>query len=70
MIFFLLGLTYLPIALGGSLIASLSLPILLYRISWSGWLMLYYLCLPDELHANRSEDCDDLSFEEESRVSE
>jgi hypothetical protein len=65
-----IGWIHLPIALGGSLIASLSLPILLYRISWSGWLMLYYLCLPDELHANRSEDCDDLSFEEESRVRE
>jgi hypothetical protein len=29
--------------------------------------MIYYLCLPDELHANRPEDSDDLMFEEEQR---
>ena len=29
--------------------------------------MVYYLCLPDELHANRPEDSDDLMFEEEQR---
>ena len=43
------------------------LPFTLYRLSWSLWLMIYYLCLPDELHANRSEDSDDLMFEEEQR---
>ena len=43
------------------------LPFTLYRLSWSLWLMIYYLCLPHELHANRSEDSDDLMFEEEQR---
>lgn len=61
---------WLPIqlALGLSLGGALLLPILLYRYSWSWWLMIYYTCLPDELHANRSPDCDDLSFEEEKRA--
>lgn len=53
----------LTLVIGGGLL----LPILLYRTSWSLWLMLYYLCLPDELHANRSESSDDLRFEEEAR---
>ncbi|WPJ96938.1 DUF983 domain-containing protein [Coraliomargarita algicola] len=48
-------------------IAALLLPLLLYRISWSLWLMSYYFCLPDELHANRPEDSDELLFEEEHR---
>ena len=56
------------LALGISLAAALLLPLLLYRMSWSCWLMVYYTCLPDELHANRPEDCDDLSFEEEKRA--
>lgn len=54
----------LVLGLGGALL----LPILLYRSTWSWWLMIYYICLPDELHANRPEDCDDLSFEEEKRA--
>ena len=54
----------LVIAFTGALL----LPVLLYRFSWSCWLMMYYICLPDELHANRTEDCDDLSFEEERRT--
>lgn len=60
---------WLPLkaALAISLTGALLLPILLYRYSWSCWLTLYYICLPDELHANRSPDADDLSFEEESR---
>jgi hypothetical protein len=53
----------LAVALGGALI----LPLLMYRFCWSLWLMIYYICLPDELHANRPEDSDDLSFEEERR---
>ena len=53
----------LVIAFTGALI----LPLLLYRFSWSCWLTIYYLCLPGELHANRPEDCDDLSFEEDKR---
>ncbi|HBM86493.1 MAG TPA: hypothetical protein DD423_06935 [Opitutae bacterium] len=57
----------LKIALATAFIGALLLPLLLYRLSWSCWLMIYYLCLPDELHANRSENCDDLSFEEEKR---
>ncbi|MDQ8194717.1 DUF983 domain-containing protein [Coraliomargarita sp. SDUM461004] len=48
-------------------IAALLLPLLFYRLSWSLWLMSYYFCLPDELHANRPEDCDELLFEEEQR---
>lgn len=46
---------------------ALFLPILLYRFAWSLWLLIYYVCLPDELHANRPEDSDDLLFEEEPR---
>ncbi len=53
----------LIIALGGALI----LPPLIYRFCWSLWLMTYYFILPDELHANRPEDSDDLLFEEEPR---
>lgn len=53
----------LALALGGALL----LPPLIYRLTWSWWIMLYYFCLPDELHANRPEDSDDLSFEEEQR---
>ena len=49
-------------------IGALLLPTMLYRFSWSCWLTIYYLCLPGELHANREENCDDLSFEEERRV--
>ncbi|NQY32651.1 MAG: DUF983 domain-containing protein [Coraliomargarita sp.] len=58
----------LKLALALSLGGALLLPIVLYRYSWSWWLMIYYTCLPDELHANRSSDCDDLSFEEEKRA--
>ncbi|TVP78464.1 MAG: DUF983 domain-containing protein [Puniceicoccaceae bacterium] len=57
----------LKAALALALIGALLLPILLYRTCWSLWLMLYYLCLPDELHANRPEDSDDLLFEEDAR---
>ncbi len=65
-----LGWFDLKVALAAALAAALGLPVLLYRWSWSWWLMLYYLCLPDELHANRPADSDDLSFEEERRCSE
>jgi uncharacterized protein (DUF983 family) len=60
---------WLPIKLALVLasLGGLLLPIGLYQYSWSLWMMIYYLCLPDELHANRPEDCDDLSFEEEQR---
>jgi hypothetical protein len=34
----------------------ISQALLLYRFSWSCWLMIYYLCLRDELHSNRPED--------------
>ncbi len=50
-----------------SLIGALLLPLALYRTCWSLWLMIYYICLPGELHANFPEDSDDLSFEEEKR---
>lgn len=67
----LLGfLEWIPLkaALAVALIGALLLPILVYRYSWSLWLMVYYLFLSDELHANREEDNDDLAFEEERRL--
>lgn len=57
----------LKLALAIALIGALALPVFFYRFSWSLWLMFYYFCLPDELHANRPEDSDDLLFEEEQR---
>ncbi|MGK0309755.1 MAG: hypothetical protein ACJAYS_000579 [Lentimonas sp.] len=57
----------LKLALTIALFCALLLPIFLYRFSWSCWLTIYYICLPEELHANRSDDCDDLSFEEDRR---
>jgi uncharacterized protein (DUF983 family) len=33
-------------------IGALLVPMLLYRLSWGWWLMLYYLFLPDNLPAN------------------
>ena len=33
-------------------VAALAVPLVLYRISWSWWLMLYYFFLPDNLPAN------------------
>lgn len=56
-----------PLSLAVALAGALILPVVLYRYCWSLWLMTYYICLPDELHANRPEDSDDLLFEEESR---
>ncbi len=61
------GWIAIKLALALATVGALLLPLLFYRFSWSCWLMIYYFCLPDELHANRSEDCDDLSFEEERR---
>ncbi len=58
----------IKLALAIAFTGALLLPVLLYRFSWSCWLTIYYTCLPDELHANRPEDCDDLSFEEERRT--
>lgn len=57
----------LKLALVLAIAGALFLPILLYQFCWSFWMMIYYLCLPDELHANRPEDSDDLMFEEEQR---
>ena len=57
----------LKLALALALAGALFLPILLYQFCWSFWLMIYYFCLPDELHANRPEDSDNLMFEEEQR---
>jgi uncharacterized protein (DUF983 family) len=42
-----------------ALAAAVGAPLLLYRLSWSWWLMLYYFFLPDNLPDNlggRSED--------------
>lgn len=63
-----LGLLSMQIALTLALLAACLLPIVIYRWCWSLWLTIYYVCLPGELHANRSEDSDDLSFEEEPRI--
>jgi uncharacterized protein (DUF983 family) len=44
-----------------ALVAALGAPLLLYRLSWSWWLMLYYFFLPDNLPDNlggRPEDDD------------
>ncbi|MGB0413517.1 MAG: DUF983 domain-containing protein [Coraliomargarita sp.] len=62
------GWLSIKLALALGLSGAVLLPILLYRSTWSWWLMIYYICLPSELHANRPEDCDDLSFEEEKRA--
>ena len=61
---------WLPLnfALAAGLACAIFLPLFLYRLTWSWWLMIYYICLPGELHANRPEDSDDLSFEEEPRT--
>ncbi|MAI43807.1 MAG: hypothetical protein CBD67_002120 [Opitutales bacterium TMED207] len=60
----------IPIAwtLSLSIIFSISLPILFYLISWSLWLMIYYSCLPKELHGNRPENSDHLLFDEDERL--
>ena len=39
-------------ALAISLVVGLVVPLLLYRLSWAWWLMLYYFFLPDNLPAN------------------
>ena len=62
------GYIAIKLALVIAFTGALLLPLRLYRFSWSCWLMVYYICLPHELHANRTEDCDDLSFEEERRT--
>jgi hypothetical protein len=61
---------YIPVKLALVIAASgaILLPILFYRFSWSCWLMIYYLCLPDELHTNRSTDDHGLSVEKEQRA--
>lgn len=61
------GWVPLKLALAVAIVGALLLPVLLYRFCWSLWLMAYYFCLPDELHANRPEDSDDLLFEEDQR---
>jgi len=48
-------------ALAITIIVGLVVPLLLYRLSWGWWLMLYYLLLPDNLPGNldgRPEDDD------------
>ncbi len=39
----------LPLCFAGALLV----PVLLYRVSWGWWLMLYYFFLPDNLPGNR-----------------
>ena len=62
-----IGIIPLKLALMISFFSTLLLPIFLYQWCWSLWLMVYYFCLPDELHANRPGDSDDLFFEEEEK---
>jgi uncharacterized protein (DUF983 family) len=50
-----------------SFFASFFLPVLLYSRSWGLWLLVYYFCLPNELHGNRPETSDDLLFDEDER---
>lgn len=64
----LIGWIPFKAALATALAGALLLPVFLYRYSWSWWLMIYYICLPGELHANRPPDSDDLSFDEERRA--
>ena len=67
--FLLLGVAEIipfNLALVFGLSGAIILPVILYRPCWSLWLMIYYSS-PDELHANRPEDSDDLMFEEEQR---
>jgi uncharacterized protein (DUF983 family) len=42
-----------------ALLAGLFAPLLLYRLSWAWWLMLYYFFLPDNLPANRDGRAED-----------
>lgn len=58
----------LKLAITLALLAAFLLPLFIYRWCWSLWLTIYYICLPHELHANRDENSDDLSFEEEPRT--
>ncbi|MCX6955096.1 MAG: DUF983 domain-containing protein [Verrucomicrobia bacterium] len=44
------------IALGGA--CALVVPLLLYRTSWSWWLMTYFYFLPQKLPANRTDASD------------
>jgi len=53
------GLLPLRFALAFALAGALALPALIYRASWSWWLMAYYLCLPGELPANRTGPADE-----------
>jgi uncharacterized protein (DUF983 family) len=56
---FTLGKLGAVAALSLCFVSALGLPLLLYRLSWGWWLMLYYFFLPDNLPANlggRAED--------------
>jgi len=48
------GLFSLKLAIYLALGAALIIAFFLYRLSWSLWLMCYYLVLPDELPGNNS----------------
>jgi len=56
---YVLGRIGAAVALPLCFVGALLVPILLYRLSWGWWLMLYYLFLPESLPANlegRAED--------------
>lgn len=50
-----LGLVNGQVAIALALMASLVLPVLLYRWAWSTWLGVYYYFLPHELPRNVTE---------------
>jgi hypothetical protein len=45
-----------PLALAITIASSLIIPVLFYRTSKSLWLMLVYLCIPQQLPANQDPD--------------
>lgn len=49
-----MGWLSLKWAIGLAVFSGLVVPFLLYRWSWSLWLMIYYVLLPHELPANNS----------------
>ena len=51
-VLYILGRLGAAATLALCLAASLGVPLLLYRLSWGWWLMLYYFFLPDNLPAN------------------
>ena len=53
------GFIRTSVALGLAAFGATGLPILLYRRSWSWWLMAYFFFLPQKLPQNRNESHED-----------